>query len=769
MKWLGPVVVVVVAVLAEVTLGRVSGGPDFALFFGRFHPLIVHLPIGFFLLVAMGEAATFLPKLRDRVEPALGLLVPVSAIAALGAFLMGQLLALEGGFPAGALGWHRRLTLLAVIGISACWVLYDRQRSKDGQGRWLYRGAMGAALGLLSLGAHFGGTMTRGESYLSKYAPGPLKPLLGAPEAKPEVAKGAEKPAPPSADPLVYQDVLQPILKEHCVECHGPEKQKGKLRLDSLEEILKGGENGAAVVAGNAKKSSLVERMLLPVTDDDHMPPEKPGPKPEERALIEFWIDRGASPTLKVRDALAPTVSRSLLEHALGGPAPTDSVPVSAGATSPADTSAPAKDATAPSDAASKGAAAPSDPKVAAKDTAAPSVTPTASETAAAAAAEPAQPAAVTAPSGSGATSGPAFLATHCEKCHGAAKQKGKLRVDSVAAMLKGGTGGPALVPGSPDNSSILKRVRLALSDDEHMPPKKEAQPTAAEVAVLAAWIRSSSGASAQSSAIAAKSNGSSATTGSGGAPPAASATATATRATTATGTATSTATAAATDTAPNTDTGVATGAAPATTGAAAPSADNNVTADVSGPADPAVLQSLPSQVALFTDAVQPLLREKCGKCHIREKPAGGLGVEKHAELLEGGYSGAGIVPKDRKASFVLARLVLPPSDDEHMPPEDEPTLNADEIELVGSWIDQGAPAQGLTQTASLTAGATRALSARGIKANSAHTAVSAQAGGCAACSVPGAPQSKFLELQALALIAATSIFASRRHRRRHP
>src|SRR5512138_741414 len=109
MKWLLPVAVVALAVLAELTLGRLSGGPDFALFFGRFHPLVVHLPIGFFLLVAMGEAATFHPKLRDRVEPAIGLLVPVSALAALAAFLMGQMLALEGGFPAGSLGWHRRL------------------------------------------------------------------------------------------------------------------------------------------------------------------------------------------------------------------------------------------------------------------------------------------------------------------------------------------------------------------------------------------------------------------------------------------------------------------------------------------------------------------------------------------------------------------------------------------------------------------------------------------------------------------------------------
>jgi hypothetical protein len=106
----------------------------------------------------------------------------------------------------------------------------------------------------------------------------------------------------------------------------------------------------------------------------------------------------------------------------------------------------------------------------------------------------------------------------------------------------------------------------------------------------------------------------------------------------------------------------------------------NAPAAAISGPPDPALLQSLPAQVLLFADAVQPLLREKCGKCHIRDKPAGGLNVDQQAQLLEGGFSGPGVVPKDRKASFVMQRIVLPPSNDEHMPPVDEPALTTDEV-----------------------------------------------------------------------------------------
>ncbi|HYQ17578.1 MAG TPA: c-type cytochrome domain-containing protein, partial [Polyangiaceae bacterium] len=593
-KWLGPVAIIVLAVLAELSLGRLSGAPDFALFFGRFHPLIVHLPIGFFLLVAMGEAATLHPKLRQRVEPALGLLVPVSALAALAAFLMGQLLALEGGFPASALGWHRRLTLLAVIGMSACWLLFDRQHDKAGQGRGAYRGVLGLTLGLLSLGAHFGGTMTRGESYLSKYAPGPLKPLLGAPEAKKEASGAKPAAAAAGAEPLVYQDVVQPLLTKYCVDCHGSEKQKGKLRLDSLELLMAGGEDGAVVVAGAPSKSLLVTRMLLPVADDDHMPPkDEPSPPPEAIALIQFWIERGASATLKVRDALPPATSRSLLEHTLNGAAPSEAVPVSApGAPArPTDSAVPASSATPPSSPAAAAASAPA--RQAATETLNNDDAP------------PPAPVAAPPPATSAASSGPAFLAAHCEKCHGSAKQKGKLRVDSMAALLKGGAGGAALVPGDPEHSSIVKRVRLALSNDEHMPPAKEPQPSAAEVAALVAWIRAgaSSAAPARASAVADAKSGS----GSASSSPAV---------------------------APVEPAAVASGNEPAATSAttvapspvaSSPLASSPVASspDISGPPDQQLLSSLPPRVLLFADAVQPILRDKCGKCHIKAEPAG--------------------------------------------------------------------------------------------------------------------------------------------------
>lgn len=87
---------------------------------------------------------------------------------------------------------------------------------------------------------------------------------------------------------------IQPILQQNCIKCHGAEKQKGKLRLDSNAAALKGGKGGPAFVAGDAAKSEMVRRTSLPKSDDDFMPTEgEPLPK-AQLELIAKWIGEGA-------------------------------------------------------------------------------------------------------------------------------------------------------------------------------------------------------------------------------------------------------------------------------------------------------------------------------------------------------------------------------------------------------------------------------------------------------------------------------------------
>src|SRR5439155_26396989 len=68
---------------------------------------------------------------------------------------------------------------------------------------------------------------------------------------------------PPAADTkgVTYDKDIKPIFEKSYFKCHGSEKQKGKLRVDSLQAVLKGGEDGKVVEPGNSAKSVLVHNV----------------------------------------------------------------------------------------------------------------------------------------------------------------------------------------------------------------------------------------------------------------------------------------------------------------------------------------------------------------------------------------------------------------------------------------------------------------------------------------------------------------------------
>jgi uncharacterized membrane protein len=688
----------IIVVALDVLLRHLPGPASApALFLGRFHPLAVHLPIGVILLVAAAEAASFFPRYRQRVDGGIALTLPVLLAGVLGAFLLGHLLARSGGFPARSLALHRRLELFAVVGVGASAVAWAFQSARGTTAaRNVYRGVFGLTFAVLSGGAHFGGTMTRGDNYLSKYAPGFLAPFLGGVEAREKPAASVSAASAPKTEPLVFADVVQPILKERCGECHGEEKAKGELRLDSLAAIRRGGENGPVLVAGSADRSPLFQRMLLPMDDDDRMPPEgKPGPTPAERDVIRFWIERGATDALRVRDALPPASGRGVLERALGAPAasgvPTQVVaPGSATAREPQGPAAPA------------GAPAlgpdPAEPKTGPR--ASPRETPVL---------EPSDADPVTAPpSPASGGSAQAVLAEKCAGCHGAQKQKGKLRVDSLDALLVGGKHGPAVVPGRPAESLLVQRVELPLGAEGHMPPKDKAQLTAAERAVLSSFARDLSPSSAPIA---------------GTARPAA--------ATTSPDTATADARGADSPAASATEGSPSTEPTPPSEppGPSAPVDDTN------GPADPALVARLPSRVDLYATA-SALLAERCSKCHSGKFPAGNLSVADRAALLRGGNGGPAVVPGDLSRSTLWQRVSLPLSEDEHMPPEEEPQLVADELALLRAFVLKAGTRSATVATSELSAGAVRALAARAPGAGSSPPAAAPRTAGCGACTV---------------------------------
>jgi mono/diheme cytochrome c family protein len=120
-------------------------------------------------------------------------------------------------------------------------------------------------------------------------------------------AQGAGKAAvdlsklPPALDKtgVTYATDIKPIFGKSCIGCHGAEKHKGRLRLDDLQNVLKGGEDGKVVLPGNSGESKIVHNIAHAGDPDLYMPPPKnkdniqPLTK-EQIGLIRAWIDQGA-------------------------------------------------------------------------------------------------------------------------------------------------------------------------------------------------------------------------------------------------------------------------------------------------------------------------------------------------------------------------------------------------------------------------------------------------------------------------------------------
>jgi mono/diheme cytochrome c family protein len=105
-------------------------------------------------------------------------------------------------------------------------------------------------------------------------------------------------PASTQKDVTFAKDI-KPIFEKSCVKCHGAEKPKAKLRLDTLEGVLKGSADNKVIEAGNSAKSILVHNVAQLGEEDYWMPPpdnkDKIPPLTKEQVgLIRAWIDQGA-------------------------------------------------------------------------------------------------------------------------------------------------------------------------------------------------------------------------------------------------------------------------------------------------------------------------------------------------------------------------------------------------------------------------------------------------------------------------------------------
>ncbi len=291
-----------------------------ALFIGRFHPVLVHLPIGFLLIAAIIEIG----RRTGRISVSESTVVFVlfwSAVSATFACVAGYLLSLGGGYDEDLLGAHMWKGIgVAVFAWVAWLVKSDRLAGKISFGKAVYLPAFAVAVVLTMTAGHDGGSLTHGDGYLTQYTPEPFRSLAGM---DPIEEKTKEiKPIADVQQAVVYRDIVQPILEARCTQCHNASKKKGDLRMDELALLMKGGENGPAFVPGKGAESDMIKRCLLDESDDNHMPPKgKPQLSTEQIALLSWWIDQGAPADKKVAELTVSEQVKPALASLGGGSA----------------------------------------------------------------------------------------------------------------------------------------------------------------------------------------------------------------------------------------------------------------------------------------------------------------------------------------------------------------------------------------------------------------------------------------------------------------
>lgn len=277
-------------------------------FLGRFHVLVLHLPVGVLLLAVGMEALARWPRFfvgeRSVLEPAMPLIWGFGALTAVATVILGSMHASEPGFSDAGVAHHRWAgTALAFTAV----LIWAWRADAPASFAKIWPAAMAAAVALLIVTGHFGGVLTHGPDYLTEYAP-------GRQHGAHALAARAKVVDPAAAD--IYLDVVAPMLASKCSSCHSEAKRRGGLSLADYASLRKGGESGEVIKPGDPSASELYRRITLPANAEGYMPRNhKSPPSPAEIEVLRWWIEIGAPDKGLVRDLRPPqAVARDLEE-----------------------------------------------------------------------------------------------------------------------------------------------------------------------------------------------------------------------------------------------------------------------------------------------------------------------------------------------------------------------------------------------------------------------------------------------------------------------
>ena len=267
-------------------------------FLAPFHAVVLHYPIGFLTMAFLLELYA-LKRPSEELKRITTGVIGLSLLTALIAARLGILRAGSGDYAGRSLDYHRVFGIAIPFLTVLTLVLQMRSARSTPPPRALasYRFSLGVTLLALVIAGHYGGNLTHGSQYLVQNAPGFIKEMLAeTPEVDPEAAPLESGSA---GDPAaqIYLTKIRPIFGAKCIACHGPEKQKGKYRLDRMDIALKGGSSGeVAIKPKEPMQSKLVSLILMPRDHEDAMPPDgKEALTSDEIIQIIHWIQNGAS------------------------------------------------------------------------------------------------------------------------------------------------------------------------------------------------------------------------------------------------------------------------------------------------------------------------------------------------------------------------------------------------------------------------------------------------------------------------------------------
>ena len=253
-------------------------------FIGHFHPVLVHLPIGILIMAGVFEWLSRKEKyisLNKAVEISLLL----GMLAAIASCISGLLLSQSGDYDEQTVDWHKWLGITVACIAALSWYCKKKQKLVA-----IHFPLTIILFLLIIITGHLGGTLTHGDGYLINSFNSTAKDVK---ETKPLIAD--------VQNAFLYKDLVAPLLQAKCYNCHGEKKQKGKLRLDNIADLLKGGKDGKIIDTVTIEKSEILKRLLLPKEDEHHMPPKEKGQlTAAEINLLHFWIQNGLSADKKV-------------------------------------------------------------------------------------------------------------------------------------------------------------------------------------------------------------------------------------------------------------------------------------------------------------------------------------------------------------------------------------------------------------------------------------------------------------------------------------